>query len=206
MRAAGDDGQAFFRHGAAADRASAGRVLDVGAAARDAGEQAAERRRKDDAERRRAVLDERDVDGELVVPIDEFLGAVERVDQPEHPADLRDATGGDLLLGDDRDLRRERPKAREDERLGPFVGFGDGRGVVLAARREVAAVDRHHQLAGALGDGMDLLQELVLRRWHGLILSVRGTLRERRECRQRTGATCVPEWAWRDACYVKPHG
>ena len=56
----------------------------------------------DDAEARPAALDQRDVDGELALVLDELLGAVERIDQPERAAvDRRDLPGRDFLLGDD---------------------------------------------------------------------------------------------------------
>src|SRR3546814_18081188 len=59
-----------------------------------------------------------DVDGELVVALEELAGAVERVDQPEPPADARRAlAGGALLFRDHRDLRRPRPQHRHDRRL-----------------------------------------------------------------------------------------
>ena len=50
------------------------------------------------------MLDQADIDGELAVPGDEFLGAVERVDQPERRiADVGDLARGHRLLGHDRD-------------------------------------------------------------------------------------------------------
>ena len=41
------------------------------------------RRREDDADCGHAIADERDVDGEVGAPVDEFAGAVERIDQQE---------------------------------------------------------------------------------------------------------------------------
>ena len=55
----------------------------LGAAADDAAPDQPERRRADDAEQRRAVGHQREIDGEFVAAGDEFLGAVERVDQEE---------------------------------------------------------------------------------------------------------------------------
>ena len=40
-------------------------------------------RRADHAEQRPAMLDERDVDGELAVAAEKLLGPVERIDEPE---------------------------------------------------------------------------------------------------------------------------
>ena len=118
------------------------------------------------------------------------------------------AAGGDLLLGDDRDLRRELAQAREDQRLRPLVGFGDRRRIVLAAGREVAAVDRHHQLAGALGDVPDMLQKLVLRRWHDPDPHRRGRSRQGASVgtpRARRRAPAGRYEALARRLHVKPH-
>ena len=53
------------------------------AAADDAAPDQPERGRADDAEQRRSVGHQRQIDGEFVAAGDEFLGAVERVDQEE---------------------------------------------------------------------------------------------------------------------------
>ena len=94
MRAAdGDDpGLAALREAAGVDRlgrAAAPPSLTrqpFGAAADQAAPDQSERRRADDAEQRRAVGDQREIDGELVAAGDEFLGAVERIDQEEAAA------------------------------------------------------------------------------------------------------------------------
>ena len=64
----------------------------------------------DDAAGRDAVLDQRDVDGEVAAALDELLGAVERVDEEE---DRRaEPVGRLLLLGDDGNLGEGRARGR----------------------------------------------------------------------------------------------
>src|SRR5205085_3660965 len=61
-----------------------------------ADEDAAERRCIDDAQNRSPVLDKCNIDGELAVAADEFLGAVERIDEIEtlrHSGDLAGRSG-----------------------------------------------------------------------------------------------------------------
>ena len=63
-----------------------------------------QRRDRYESERRSVVLDQRQVAGELVVPVDELLGAVQRVDQP---VAVCLATNGNrvwVLLAHDRDV------------------------------------------------------------------------------------------------------
>ena len=105
-------------------------------------EEAALRGGVDDAAGGDAVLDQRDVDGEVAAALHEFLGAVERVDEEEDRA-RRKAVARLLLLGDDRELPgRPRARPRVMMRVGELVGLGDRRGVGLGADREVvAAVD-----------------------------------------------------------------
>ena len=72
------------------------------AAGRVGVEEAGPGRGVDDAAGRDAVLDQRDVDGEVAAALDELLGAVERVDEEE---DRRaGAVASPAPLGDDRDL------------------------------------------------------------------------------------------------------
>jgi hypothetical protein len=80
---------------------------------------------------------------ELAVAADEFLGPVERIDEPEQPVMGRDAAGSCLLLGDHRDLRRQLAQVAQDHRLGALVGLGHRRRIFLAAHREIGAVDGH---------------------------------------------------------------
>ena len=93
------------------------------------------RRREDDAETRRAVDDQPDVDRVIVAAADELLGPVERIDQEIGVAVRRDAAGGDFLLGDHRHAGRGPRQRGEDDQLGRAVGLGDRRRVAASARR-----------------------------------------------------------------------
>ena len=90
--------------------------------------------------RRRAVVDQPDVDGVIVAAADELLGAVERVDEEIGVAVRRDSPGRDFLLGDHRNARRGARQRGEDDQLGRAVRFGD--------RRWVAAWPRPRTRAG----------------------------------------------------------
>src|SRR5438477_6106262 len=87
MRPAGDDGEAISGclahfHRPPGEQSGSGNVGApcFGSATRLlADEDAAERRCIDDAQNRSPVLDKCNIDGELAVAADEFLGAVERI-------------------------------------------------------------------------------------------------------------------------------
>ena len=107
------------------------------------------------AQHRHAVFHQGDVDGELAVALDEFLGAVERVHQPETGPVLAvfigDAAG---FLGEHRNLRGQGLQARLDQVVGGAVGLGDRAVVVLVVHVHVAAiVDFKDGGAGVHGDG-----------------------------------------------------
>src|SRR6185436_20987960 len=115
----------------------------LGAAADDAAPDQPERRRTDDAKQRYPVGYQRQVDGEFVAAGDEFLGAVERVDQKEAVS-----IGQRGLLGA---LFRQRRYVRNQSR----ETCGDdavGRQIRLRYRRSVGlAIDLH----GGTVDGKD---------------------------------------------------
>jgi hypothetical protein len=96
-----------------------------------------QRRRGDHAEHRLVVAHQRDVDGELAVATDEFLGAVERVYQPEFRPRAADRKGvrGLRFLGQHGDRRRQRRELARENLVGRAVGAGDRRlvGLVLDA-------------------------------------------------------------------------
>ena len=93
--------------------------------------------------------------------LDELLGAVEGVDQPEgRLIHRRDPAGCDLLLGDDRDVRGQLAQAVENQRLGRLVGGGHRRGVGLGPDLDLTPVVLHQHHAGALGEGDDRIEEL----------------------------------------------
>ena len=88
--------------------------------------------RVDHADLRNAVADQRDVDGEIGVAVDELLGAVERVDQEERIAEIgRHDAFRRLFLGDAGDIRKRGAQAFEDDLLAGAVGLGHRRGVGL---------------------------------------------------------------------------
>ncbi len=79
-----------------------------------------------DAEHRHTRLDQGDVDRELAVALDELLGAVERIDQPEpSPDHFRRQAGDGFLFRDDWNVGRKRAQHRQDYRLGRRIGSGD---------------------------------------------------------------------------------
>jgi len=129
VRLAGDDGQRVggpagpdrraFRHPARMIEQAA-----PGAARQAAGEDAPVRRTIDKSHHRAAILDPRDIDGIIRAALDEFLGAVQRVDQPEGiRRRLGQPARGGLFLGDDQLARRKTRQAVENHPLGPLVGF-----------------------------------------------------------------------------------
>ena len=166
VRAARGDAQRRGGRAAGGDAAFAVAVAAEGALPRHAVPDGAADRRLDHAEDRHAVFDERDVDGELAVALQELAGAVERVDQPEaRPAAAlfqRDRVCG--LLRQHRDLRRQPRQAVDDAAVRGEVGGGDRAGIGLGAHGEVVAVvHRHDRDAGVAGDGdhafaQDLIQ------------------------------------------------
>ena len=82
-------------------------------------------RRQYHAEHRLAIFDQGDIDRELVIALDELLGAIERIDQPQtRPGATFFIADGGRLLRQHRDIRRQRPQPRADERMGGAVGFG----------------------------------------------------------------------------------
>ena len=90
-------------------------------------------RREDHAEVRRAVADQADIDGIIVAAADEFLGAVERIDQEIGVAVGRNSARGDFFLGDHRHAGRGAGQRRQDDQLGRAVGFGDRRTVAFVS-------------------------------------------------------------------------
>ena len=152
MRAARHHDEAVVRGRAAPDRdrfALATRTPRLAAGDLGAGPVGhAARRHVDGPDRGCAVLDQRDVDGELSVAADELARAIEGIDEPERDAlDVRHDARGDLLLGDDRELGRELCQSSEDDLLSGVVGGRHRRGVVLRLDLEVGLVDLQHRRA-----------------------------------------------------------
>ena len=129
--------------------------LDQFGMAGTAGIHDAPRRRVDDTNDRYARPNERDIDGEVAALVDEFLGAVERVDQKERVAHLAGRRAlARLFLGHDGNVRERAAQALEDDPLGVPVGGGDRRGVRFLLDAEVTGIDHHHGAAGRQGQGL----------------------------------------------------
>ena len=127
--------------------------------------QVAGHRRLHHAEHRHAVLDQRDVDGELAIALDELARAVQRIDHPQ-PRPGQALRGGDLvrrLLRQHRDVGGEPRQAIDNAVMRGEVGGGQRRVVGLVLHCEFAVVDaqdfrrgvardRDHALAQFVGD------------------------------------------------------
>ena len=97
----------------------------------------------DQAEAGDAVLDQRDVDGELAVALDEFAGAVERIHQPEGPPPAAPGNvDGSGFLRQHRDVGRQCRQAVDDATMRSEVGSRQRRAIVLVLDRELAFIHR----------------------------------------------------------------
>ena len=120
-------------------------------------------RHVDHAEHRPMVVDQRDVDRELAVAIDEFLGAVQRIDQPVAvpagcvPRSPADRTSSEMIgisgvsacqAGDDAVMRGE-------------IGLRQRRLVVFALHVEIGRVDFEDRAAGILGERDDGFDQVI---------------------------------------------
>ena len=94
-------------------------------------EEALQGRCIDDTGDRHTVLDQRDVDREFAILRNEFLGAVERIDEKEPVRHFGDRASGGGFFRDHRNGGIEFGKARQDDALGRLVGVGDRRQVTL---------------------------------------------------------------------------
>ena len=107
----------------------------------------AQRRRADHAEQRHAIVEQGDVDGKFVAAVDEFLGAVERVDQEEAAIECWCRHIG-ALFGQSGDAGRQPRQPIGDDAVGRQIGLGDRRAVGLAVHTHPAAVDRQDRRTG----------------------------------------------------------
>jgi hypothetical protein len=111
------------------------------------------------AQHRAVAINERDIDGEFAVAVDEFLGAVERIDQPEtRPGRARTVIQLRGFLGQYRNVGRELVQARDDHIVRGAVGLGQGRAVVLLGDLETALVDIENPAPGGDGDGARFIE------------------------------------------------
>ena len=103
----------------------------------------ANRGRKHDARHRDAHDDDGDIDGKLAVAGQEFLGAIERIDEDERLHFARHEAVG-ALLGQDRHAGQEPRQALADDVVGRLIGDRDGAAIGLgaAAARAVVLHDR----------------------------------------------------------------
>src|SRR5574344_1046045 len=104
----------------------------------------------------RALVDQRDVDTELAIALDEFAGAIDRVNQPITgpvlaflPADLG------TFLAEDRQVGSNPRQALDNDPVGQQIGIGHRAGIVLVADLEAAAIHLHDRLASVAGQGDD---------------------------------------------------
>ncbi len=105
------------------------------------------RRGIDQPEARIAVFDQRDVHGEVGALLDEFLGAVEWVDQKE-PRRTRGGAVLGRLLGDDGNVWGERLQRGEDDGFRITVGLGHRARIILGLDLDGPGVARHDGGAG----------------------------------------------------------
>ena len=129
----------------------------LGALADQAAPDQSERRRADDAEQRRSLDHQSEVDGEFVAAGDEFLGAVQGIDQEEGlgqpgPPPLRRCA----LFRQRRNIGRQPGKALGDDAVGGKVGFRHRRAVGFAVDAHPRAIDFQDRRSGQsdeLGQG-----------------------------------------------------
>ena len=94
-----------------------------------------------------AVLDQRDVDGEVVAALDELARAVERIDQERPAVDVRHAAGAHLLLRQHRHRGCDARQRSQHDRLGGAVGGGDRRMIGLGLDRQPAGAHGQQRAA-----------------------------------------------------------
>jgi hypothetical protein len=94
------------------------------------------------------MFDDRDVDRELAILVDEFLRAIERIDQGEAMTVFGHLAVAEGFLGDDGQIGFCLGQALQNQRLGALVGFGDRGRISLAIDIEIALIDVHDEFAG----------------------------------------------------------
>jgi len=107
-------------------------------------------------------FNERDVDCELTVAIDEFLGTVERVNQPVSlPLAALFKRRQTLFLGDNRDVRRQLFESRDDTPVRGEVRLCQRRLVDFALNVEIGGVDFEDRPASNDGEGNDRFNQFL---------------------------------------------
>ena len=159
VRAAGDHGEPGGGDGAAGNGTPPRILLDKSAHSLGTGKQPRQRRRQHHAQGRATTFDQRNVDGEFTVAVDEFLGAVQGIHQPEACRHGGDVPGGRRFLGDHRSGGRELRERGQNDGLGPLIRRGDRRGIGLAAHFKVRCVDLENRVARSPRDRQHQLQK-----------------------------------------------
>ena len=117
----------------------------------------------DDAEHSIVPVDQRDVDRELAIARHEFLGAVERIDQPIAlpltALAIRNVAG---LFGQHRYLRRERLQSVHDDLVRLRVGERERRLIRLARHFELLPVDAEDRVARAPRERDDVGEQFCI--------------------------------------------
>ncbi len=103
-------------------------------------------------------MDQGDVDREFPVALDELLGAVERIHEPEpFPAAAFLVGKSAGFLRDNRNVRCDAGKPIENDGVRAPVGFGERGRVVLHVDGEFGPVDLQHGLPRGAGDRVHFL-------------------------------------------------
>ena len=120
----------------------------------------ADRRREHDAEHGAPLLDERDVHRELAVALQEFLRAVERVDEPEaRPSTTRRGIGRRGFFRQHGQRSVERSDSLRDDPVRDLVRLGQRRTVVLELHGEIAGVYLEDRVSRGAGDRAEPLEQ-----------------------------------------------
>ena len=113
-----------------------------------------------DAEHGLVILDQRDVDRELAVALDELARAVERIDEPiTRPALARRPGDAGRFLAQHRHVRRQRAEPLDDDVMRGEIGCGQRRAIVLVLDREIRLVDIEDRRRRAFGEVRELMRE-----------------------------------------------
>ena len=144
------------------DGASVAALLDPGALTDDAGIEAAAGGGGQHAQHRAPGLDQRDADHIFIDPGGEFLGAIQRVHQPEAGRDLGDMAIRKGLLRHDGQIGRGEAQALGDDALGEAIGGGDGTRIALALDGEAGAAHALDGGAGIPGQAAGEVEEFLL--------------------------------------------
>ena len=83
----------------------------------------------DDPHDRASVFNDSNVDGEFAILVDDFLCAIERIDQSEPGAMFRHIALTEGFLGNHRQVRLGLGEGCQDKDFSALVGFGDRGGV-----------------------------------------------------------------------------